>query len=187
MIRQCSTILRSLVTPTTQEKRLMSLKTILASFTAASLIVCTLGLQTAAAQSSQKQLDIAAARAQRKATVGANMNLTASEATAFWPVYDSYERAMDSIEDRHVRELKDFAAKYNNLSDADAKRKLDEVMAIQQARLDVQKRFIPQFQAVIPPVKVTRFYQIDNKIQALIQCDIAQLVPLAQSPGETAQ
>jgi hypothetical protein len=165
----------------------MTLKTILGSFTAASLIVCTLGLQAASAQSSQKQLDIAAARAQRKATVGANMNLTADEGTAFWPVYDSYEKAMDSIEDRHVRELKDFAAKYNNLSDADAKRKLDEVIAIQQARLDVQKQFIPQFRAVVSQVKVTRFYQIDNKIQALIQCDIAQLVPLAQAPGATAQ
>jgi hypothetical protein len=37
---------------------------------------------------------------------------------------------------------------------------------------------------VVSQVKVTRFYQIDNKIQALIQCDIAQLVPLAAAPGE---
>jgi Spy/CpxP family protein refolding chaperone len=166
----------------------MSLKTILASFTAASLVVCTLGLTApASAQTSQKQLDIAAARAQRKATVGSNMNLTADEASKFWPVYDAYEKSMDSIEDRHVRELKEFAASYNNFTDADAKRKLDEVMAIQQARLDVQKEFVPQFRAVISQVKVTRFYQIDNKIQALIQCDIAQLVPLAQTKGETAQ
>ena len=50
----------------------------------------------------------------------------------------------------------------------------------------MQKEFIPQFRAVISQVKVTRFYQIDNKIQALIQCDIAQLVPLAQAPGEAA-
>ena len=165
----------------------MSLKTILTSFTAASLIVCTLGLSApASAQTSQKQLDIAAARAQRKATVGANMNLTPDEASRFWPVYDAYEKRMDSIEDRHVRELKEFAKKYNNFTDADAKKKLDEVIAIQQARLDVQKEFIPQFQAVIPQVKVTRFYQIDNKIQALIQCDIAQLVPLAPAPGEGA-
>src|SRR5260221_9965425 len=166
----------------------MSLKTILASFTAASLVVCTLGLSGSAfAQTSQKQLDIAAARAQRKATVGSNMNLTADEASKFWPVYDAYEKSMDSIEDRHVRELKDFAATYNNFTDADAKKKLDEVMAIQQARLDVQKEFVPQFRAVISQVKVTRFYQIDNKIQALIQCDIAQLVPLAQTKGEMAQ
>jgi hypothetical protein len=166
----------------------MSLKTILASFTAASLVVCTLVLTApASAQTSQKQLDIAAARAQRKATVGSNMNLTADEASKFWPVYDAYEKSMDSIEDRHVKELKEFAASYNNFTDADAKRKLDEVMAIQQARLDVQKEFVPQFRAVISQVKVTRFYQIDNKIQALIQCDIAQLVPLAQTKGEMAQ
>jgi hypothetical protein len=166
----------------------MSLKTTISNFTIASLVVCTLGLAgLASAQTSQKQLDIAAARAQRKATVGANMNLSADEATKFWPVYDAYEAKMDSIEDRHVRELKEFASNYNNLTDAAAAKKLEEVIAIQQARLDVQKEFIPQFQAVISQVKVTRFYQIDNKIQALIQCDIAQLVPLAQSPGETNQ
>ncbi len=166
----------------------MTLKTIFASFTVTSLVVCTLGLSVPAfAQTSQKQLDIAAARAQRKATVGANMNLTPDEAAKFWPVYDAYEAKMDAVEDRHVRELKDFAAKYQNFTDADAKKKLDEVMAIQQARLDVQRQFVPQFRAVISQVKVTRFYQIDNKIQALIQCDIAQLVPLAQTKGEMAQ
>lgn len=165
----------------------MSLKTILASFTAATLMVCAISLsRPALAQPSQRQLDIAAARAQRKATVGANMNLTSDEAAKFWPVYDAYEARMDRIEDRHVRELKDFAKKYNNLTDADAKKKLDEVMAIQQARLDVQKEFVPQFLSAVSQVKVTRFYQIDNKIQALIQCDIAQLVPLAGSAGENA-
>jgi hypothetical protein len=163
----------------------MSRKTIIATFAAASLLALTIGpSRPAMAQSSQKQLDIAAARAQRKATVGANMNLTSDEAAKFWPVYDAYEGQMDSIEDRHVRELKEFAAKYQNYTDADAKKKLDEVMAIQQARLDVQKDFIPKFLAVVSQIKVTRFYQIDNKIQALIQCDIAQLVPLAASPSE---
>jgi len=188
MTAQCRTILRSLVKPKPEEILSMSLKTILTSFAAASVVVCALGLSgSASAQTSQKQLDIAAARAQRKATVGANMNLTADEAPKFWAVYDAYEKAMDSIEDRHVRELKDFAAKYNNLTDDDARKKLDEVMAIQQARLDVQKDFVPRFRAVVSQVKVTRFYQIDNKIQALIQCDIAQLVPLAASPGEMNQ
>ena len=87
----------------------MSLKTILASFTVASLVVCTLGLSGAvSAQTSQKQLDIAAARAQRKATVGANMNLTPDEASKFWPVYDAYEAKMDRIEDRHVKRAQGF-------------------------------------------------------------------------------
>src|ERR1039457_3066651 len=168
--------------PKPQENPLMSLKTILATFTVASLLVCTLGLSgPASAQNpptSQKQLDIAAARAQRKATVGANMDLTADEATRFWPVYDDYEAKMDRIEDRHIRELKEFAAKYNNLTDADAKKKLDEVIAIQQARLDVQKEFIAQFRAVVSQGKVPGFYKIENRIRALTRGAPAHLVPL---------
>lgn len=166
----------------------MTLKNTSAKYGAALLLAVAIGFTAPAfAQSgspSQKQLDIAAARAQRKATVGSNMNLTGDEAAKFWPVYDAYEAKMDKLEDRHVKELKEFAAKYNDLTDADAARKLDEVIAIQQGRLDVQKEFIPQFRAAIPGVKVTRFFQIDNKIQALIQCDIAQLVPLAHTAAE---
>ncbi|HTY55844.1 MAG TPA: hypothetical protein VMB26_11610 [Candidatus Binataceae bacterium] len=152
---------------------------------AGALVICGLaGICSSARAQSQKQLDLDAERAQRKAIVGSNMNLTPEEESKFWPVYNQYEAAMDKIEDRHVREIKDFAKNYNNLTDETAKAKLDEVMAIAQARLDTQKRFIPKFRAVISGIKTTRFYQIDNKMHALMQCDIAQLVPLAHAPGE---
>jgi hypothetical protein len=141
------------------------------------------GFSSARAQS-QKQLDLAAARAQRKAIVGSNMNLSAAESSAFWPVYDQYEKKMDQVEDRHFAEIKDFAKSYNTMTDADAKSKLDEVMAIAQARLDVQKEYVPKFRAVLSQIKTTRFFQIDNKLHALVQCDIAQLVPLARSSAE---
>jgi hypothetical protein len=153
---------------------------------AASILACVIGTGAIAFAQSQKQLDLAAARAERKATVSSNMNLTADESKAFWPVYDEYESRMDKIEDRHVAELKEFAAKYNNLTEADAAKKLNEVMDIAEARLATQKEFIPKFRGAIPQVKVTRFFQIDNKIHSLIQCSIAQLVPLARSPGEAS-
>jgi len=129
---------------------------------------------------SQKQLDIAAARAERKAVVGQNMSLTDTESKAFWSLYDEYEGKMDKIEDRHVREIKDFASHFQNLTNVDARRKLNEVMAISQARLNVQTLYIPKFRAILSDVKVTRFFQIDNKLRALVQCQIAQMVPLAQ-------
>ena len=135
---------------------------------------------------SQQQLDIAAARAQRKAVVGQNMYLTPAEAKAFWPLYSDYENRMDKIEDRHVREIKSYVESYRNLTNADASRKLDEVMRIQQDRLNVQKEFIPKFRAALSPIKVTRFFQIDNKLHALVQCHLAQLVPLAQ-PASSAK
>jgi hypothetical protein len=139
------------------------------------------GAMPSQAASSQKQLDIAAARAERKAIVGQNMDLTADENKTFWPLFDEYEGKMDRVEDRHVREIKEFAQHYRNLTNADARKKLDEVIAISQARLNVQKAYIPKFRAILSDVKVTRFFQIDNKLRALVQCQIAQIVPLAQS------
>ncbi len=138
--------------------------------------------QTAA--KSQREIDIAAARAQRKAIVAANMQLTDQEAKSFWPLYEAYEAKMDKLDDRHAEEIKEYAKHYETLTDKDAKKKLDEVMAIKQARLNVQKQYIPKFTAVLSPIKVTRFFQIDNKLRAMVQCDIAQIVPLAR-PGST--
>jgi hypothetical protein len=139
----------------------------------------------AAGTQSQKQLDIAAARAERKAVVGQNMALTDDESKNFWPLYDEYEGKMDKIEDRHVREIKEFASHFQNLTNADARKKLNEVMAISQARLSVQSTYIPKFRAILSEVKVTRFFQIDNKLRALVQCQIAQMVPLAQPSTAT--
>ena len=148
---------------------------------------CALAVRDAAAQSSgsQQQLDIAAAKAQRKAIVGGNMNLTDSQAKLFWPLYSDYEGRMDRIEDRHIREIRNYVASYKTLSDANANQKLDEVLAIQQARLQTQQEFVPKFRAALPGVVVTRFFQIDSKLRAMVQCNIAQMVPLAQPPSAT--
>jgi hypothetical protein len=141
--------------------------------------------------SSQKQLDIAAARADRKALVGQNMYLTADQAKVFWPLYEEYENAMDHIEDRHIREIKAYVKAYRNLTNEDATKKLDEVMSIAQARLDVQKEYVPKFRAAMSSIMVTRFFQIDSKLRAMVQCDVAKMVPLAQpaqaGPTESSQ
>jgi hypothetical protein len=158
----------------------------------ASLAVVAVGFFTPAmAQSggqppstSQRQLDFEAAKANRKALVGQAMALTPDEAKGFWPLYDEYEGKMDKLEMRHADEVRAFAKAFQNLTDADAKAKLDEVMAIAEARLETQKEFIPKFRGVVSQIKTTRFFQIDNKLHALVQCDIAQMVPLAGDAGK---
>jgi hypothetical protein len=157
-------------------------------------IVSALAISVAQAQhtaprssSSQQQLDLAAARAERKAIVSQNMYLTPAQAKVFWPLYDSYEKRMDQIEDRHIREIKNYVASYNNLTDASANQKLDEVLSILHARLQTQQEYVPKFRAVLPGVLVTRFFQIDNKMRAMVQCNIAQMVPLAQPSSSTSR
>jgi hypothetical protein len=132
---------------------------------------------------SQHQLNLKAARADRKAIVGENMNLTPDQAKAFWPVYNAYEAKMDKLDDQHFAEIKDYAAHYQTLTDDDATKKLDAVMQLRQERLDVQKEFIPKFRAVVSPILTARFFQIDNKLNAMVQYQIAKIVPLAGMAG----
>src|SRR5437879_2645105 len=95
---------------------------------AVALAIGLLGGITAAQDNppTQKQLDIDALRAQRKAVVGANMQLTEKDAKAFWPLYEQYEDAMDKVDKRHVKEIKEYAKNYQNLPDEQANKKLDE-------------------------------------------------------------
>lgn len=161
----------------------MSFKTRVIGCVTASLAIAALGFITPAmaqpGSPSQRQLDFAAAKANRKALVGQAMALSPDEAKAFWPLYDQYENKMDALEMRHADEVRAFAKAFQNLTDADAKAKLDEVVAIAQARLDTQKEFIPKFRGAVSQIKTTRFFQIDNKLHAMVQCDIARMVPLA--------
>ena len=61
------------------------------------------------APSSQKQLDFAALKANRKALVGQAMALSEQEAQGFWPLYEQYESKMDALEMRHADEVRAFA------------------------------------------------------------------------------
>ena len=160
----------------------MSIRKLIVACMATTLGICVLTLTARAiaqdASPSQNQPDLAAERLQGKASVEKLMNLTPDEAKKFWPLYDQYEAEMEKIDARHLRELQNFG--YANLNEKDAGNKLDEVIAIQQARLDTEKRFIPKFRAVLSKVQVTRFFQIDSKLRAMLQCDVARMVPLVK-------
>jgi hypothetical protein len=160
-----------------------AMNTFAAALTLTAIAIAAPAIAQSGGGASQKQLDFQAMQATRKATVGQVMALTADEAKAFWPLYDQYEAKMDALEMRHVAEVRAFAKAFQNLTEQDAKAKLDEVVAIQQARLDTQKEFIPKFRGAVSQIKTTRFFQMDNKLHAIVQCDIARMVPLAGDAG----
>ncbi len=55
---------------------------------------------------------------------------------------------------------------------------VDEMLSIQQAELKVKEAYLPKFRKVIPEIKVARFLQIENKIDALIKLELAADIPL---------
>ena len=44
----------------------------------------------------------------------------------------------------------------------------------------MKSTFVPRFGKVIPATQVARFFQIDNKLDAVINAELAKLIPLAR-------
>jgi hypothetical protein len=145
------------------------------------LLVVALALPLAAQEEKPADnMDIvrAAIRAEKKVLVAENMQLTESEAKAFWPVYEEYETAMKGIGDRTVKLIENYATIHQVMTDDGAAKLLKEFMSIQSERLKLLESFLPKFQKVLPATKVTRFYQIENKVRAVVDYDIASEIPL---------
>jgi hypothetical protein len=117
-------------------------------------------------------------RADKKLLVAENMSLTESEAKAFWPVYEEYQKEMEGMQGKVGDLVERYAENYQKMTDEEAKGLLEDYMSMEGKHLDMRKAFLPKFRAVLPEVKVVRYYQIENKIRAALNYELAALIPL---------
>ncbi|HXZ24933.1 MAG TPA: hypothetical protein VEI24_01825 [Nitrospiria bacterium] len=121
-------------------------------------------------------------KADKKLIVSANLNLTDAEAKGFWPVYEGYQKELGAINQRMAAVIKSYADAYNadKIDDATAKKLLHEAVAIDTAESALRKAYLPKFEKVLPMKKVAIYYQIENKIRAVIKYELASEIPLAK-------
>jgi hypothetical protein len=119
-------------------------------------------------------------RADKKLLVAANMELTDAEAKAFWPVYENYQNELFLLRSRTARFIKEYSEAYKDMKNEKAKALLDEAMTIESLGLKLRQAYLPKFRNVLPEKKVARYYQIENKIQATLNYELAKEIPLVQ-------
>jgi hypothetical protein len=121
-------------------------------------------------------------KADKKLVVAANMDLTEPEAKAFWPVYEEYQKDLSALNQRIGKLIESYAADYraNTLSDEKAQKLIDEMVAIEKADGGLQATYAPKLGKVLPPKKVARYLQIENKIRAALKYELAANIPAVQ-------
>jgi glutamate synthase domain-containing protein 3 len=93
-------------------------------------------------------------------------------------VYDTYQNDLAKLNDRTIKLIQDYAKNYKTMTDETAQKLLDEYMAIEGDRLKLRESYRPQFMKVLPAKRVARFYQLENKIHAVVSYDLARQIPL---------
>ncbi len=106
------------------------------------------------------------------------MKLTESEAEAFWPVYNSYQKTLRNLFDRLIELIENYAKNYATISNEDAKGLLDSYLAIEREHLKLMDSYLPKFRKALPQKKVFLYYQLENKIEAGMNVLLANQIPL---------
>jgi len=120
-------------------------------------------------------------RAQRKEITAQNMNLTADEATKFWPIFDQYRQEAIKINDERWALIKDYAANYNTMTDAQAQAYITRSNAIDEQLAALRMKYVPLFEKVISPRKTALWFQIDRRIDLLINLQLSSNIPMVKT------
>ncbi len=117
-------------------------------------------------------------QSERKMLIGQGLALTPDESNAFWPIYDRYMLDMKSAGDLRVKVITDYAASFDNLTDDTARQLISDMLGFQEKVIKVRKGYLRKFRKAIPEVKLARFYQIENKLDAITNFVLADQIPL---------
>jgi hypothetical protein len=118
-------------------------------------------------------------KADKKLVVAANMQLTESEAKAFWPVYDAYQKDLSKINKRAMTTIESYADAWNSEMDNNKAKKItQEFIGLQEDEVKMTKSYVSKLNKILPATKVARYIQIENKIRAVIKYDLAGQIPL---------
>lgn len=119
-------------------------------------------------------------RSKKKQLIAANLPLTDTEATKFWPVYDQYINELVKINNTKYDLIKEFADTYGSVTDEQADSMTKRLLNLDQSVAQLRLKYEPIFRGVLPAKKTATFFQLDRRITMMIDLQLASQIPLVQ-------
>lgn len=107
-----------------------------------------------------------------------SMGFTDEQSKAFWPVYREYANEQSKIGDQRVALIKDYAANYDTIDDTKAKSYIARAFKFDDDMLKLRKSYESKFEKAIGAKQTAKFYQVDNRLNLLVNVQLANLLPI---------
>jgi hypothetical protein len=118
-------------------------------------------------------------RSNRKQVIADNMRLTDSEAEKFWPIYDQYVNELVNINNAKYALIKEYVQN-TNMTEEQADSLTKKWLAVDESVVQLRLKYIPIFRRELSAKRTALFFQIDRRVQMLIDLQLASLLPLMQ-------
>jgi hypothetical protein len=119
-------------------------------------------------------------RSEKKQIIAANMQLTDAEAEKFWPIYDQYTAELVKINDAKYAVMKEYATNYSTLTDDKSVALTRQLLGVDQQVAELRLKYVPIFGKVVSGKKTALFFQLDRRLLALIDLQVASEIPMVQ-------
>ena len=135
------------------------------------------------AQSDNDYLELAreVLKVEKKAAIAEVMQLTDAESQPFWTLYNEYQGKLYLIQNKRIDIIDDFIKNFETLTDEKADELWTKSMAYSQEILKLKKAYYKKFKKILSAGKAARFFQTENKIEALINAQLAIEIPLIET------
>ncbi len=145
------------------------------------------------AQSQQPSIDSfievvrAEMQADRASIITAEMAFSDKDAAVFWPIYRHYEHERATLDDGRVLVIKEYAEKYSTLTDTDAKSMAERMFEYDSRLAALKKSYFKKFNKVLPAFTVTKFFQLDRRIDLVMDMKVESSLPPLTRPQYAEQ
>jgi hypothetical protein len=119
-------------------------------------------------------------REQRRQVITANMKLTDAEAEKFWPLYDQYISDLVRINNTKYDLIKQYLQAQGNLNDAQADSAVKQWIGVDQSVSELRLKYVPAFRKILSAKNTALFYQVDRRIQLMIDLQLVSALPMAE-------
>lgn len=143
------------------------------------VFVFTLGIYS---QTADDYLEVSRSvlKTEKKAAIAEVMELTESESEPFWNLYNEYNDKLYVIQNKRIKAIKDFAENFDNLTDE----KIDEIwnlaLDFKSESIKLERQYYKKFKKIMPMGKAAKYFQAENKIEALISASLAIEIPMIE-------
>jgi len=116
--------------------------------------------------------------ADKKAIIAETMELGAAESTPFWALYNAYNAELYKVHTKRVNIIKAYAANYETLTNENADELWKATMSYKKELLGLNQSYYKKFKKIVSANKAVLYFQVENKIDALISAELAEGIPL---------
>ena len=118
-------------------------------------------------------------RAMKMQVIGQNMSLSEEEGQKFWPIYNHYVKDLQLVNDKKYALLKQYAEMWGTMTDQEALIYVRNWLETDGQAQALRLKYVPVVSQVLPGRKAATFFQLDRRLNMMIDLQLFSQIPLA--------